>query len=84
MTIAEVICWIFVFATLLSLFIHQSMIIDMLKVYSDVYGNSITNSIFRVEKLLKEQKGTVLGTYEKDGFEYEMIERKIEKGDNNG
>ena len=84
MTIAEVICWIFVFATLLSLFIHQSMIIDMLKVYSDVYGNSITNSIFRVEKLLEEQKGTVLGTYEKDGIEYEMIERKIEKGDNNG
>ena len=83
MTSAECLCWISLFAILVLLFLHQTMIVDKLKIYSEIYGNSTINSIFRVEKLLEERKWTVLGTYEKDGVEYEMIERKIEKGDNN-
>lgn len=84
MTPAEYICWVSLFVILVLLFFHQTTIADKLKIYSEIYGNSTINSIFRVEGLLKERKGTVLGTYEKDGVEYEMIERKIEKGDNNG
>ena len=79
MTPAEYVCWISLFVILVLLFFHQTMIADKLKIYSEIYGNSIINSIFRVENLLKERKGTVVGTYEKDGVEYEMIERKIEK-----
>lgn len=78
----ERMCWVFLFATLVALFYHQKEIVDLLKVYSETYGDGAINSIFRVENLLKEKKGTVVGTYEKDGVEYEMIERKIEKGKN--
>ncbi len=78
----ERMCWVFLFATLVALFYHQKMIVDLLKVYSETYGDGAINSLFRVEKLLKERKGSVVGTYEKDGVEYEMIEHKIEKDKN--
>ena len=82
MTIAEVICWIFVFATLLSLFIHQRMITKLLTFYSDYYGNAMINSIFRVERLLQDKRGVILYTFERDGVKYEILERKVEEKDN--
>lgn len=82
MTLAECICWIFVFATLLSLFIHQKMIVKLLRFYSDFYGNATINSIFRVERLLQDKRGVILYTCEEDGEKYEIIKHKIEEDKN--
>lgn len=79
MTLEERMCWFFLFATLVALFYHQKMIVDMLKVYSETYGGGTINSIFRVEKLLQDKRGIILYTFEEDGKKYEIIKRKIEE-----
>lgn len=84
MTPAEYICWISLFVISVLLFFHQKMILQHLKEATDFMVHCAIESIFRVEGLLKERKGTVLWIYEKDGVEYEIVEHKIEKGDNNG
>lgn len=77
----ESMCWIFLFATLVSLFYHQKMIVDLLKVYSETYGNSTINSIFRIERLLQDKRGVILYTCEEDGEKYEIIKHKIEESE---
>lgn len=72
-------CWIFLFVTLVTLFYHQKMILQHLKEATDYMVYCAIESIFRVENLLNEKKGTVLYECEEDGVKYEIIKHKVEE-----
>lgn len=78
----ERMCWIFLFATLVSLFYHQKMILQHLKEATDYMVHCAIESIFRVEKLLQDKRGIILYTFEEDGKKYDIIKRKVEEKDN--